>query len=210
MSDVLSRILAGALGGGTQGATPRPPADEAGRRGGAGGPPPMQQQASLAAGEQASAPESGLGGLLRGLLGSAPGDGEGAAGVTIAGVREVAVTAVLAWLMRGRGGAQGLSALVAQLRDAGLGDQVDSWIAPGANRDLRPEELARAIPPEALDEVEAHTGIAREEVLTELAHGLPAMVDRLSPQGRLPERDAELDAADEAEIRRALGLAPPP
>lgn len=228
MSDVLSRILADALRGGGDAApggdaghgarggtplgAPRLPADEAGRFGGVRSPAPMQEQGGLGGMVGSAMADggmgSGLGALLRGMLGSAPGDGSGPPGATIAGGRQVAITALLAWLMRGHGGAQGLSSLTEQLRSAGLGSQVDSWISTGPNGDLRPEELARAIPPDTLDDIEAHTGIGREEVLSELSRGLPGMVDRLTPQGRLPERDAELDAADEEEIRRELGLGP--
>ena len=153
-----------------------PPAAEAGRSGGAVAPMPQQ-----------------------------PG-GTTPAGPTIAGVRQAAVLALLAALTGGRGGAQGLGTLAGRLREAGLGAEMESWIGRGPPQALRPAELARAIPPATLDQIEAETGIGREEALAELASGLPGLVHALAPQGRLPERDAELDGLSEDELLRHLGM----
>lgn len=231
MSDVLSRILANALGSGPgmgearDGAplgVPRLPTGEAGRAGGGHAALPAGDGGGLGGllggladafgggraggGLAGGLGGGGLGAILGGLLGGgASGSGTGA---TIGGVRQIALMALLAYLTRGRGGAQGLSSLTEQLRGAGLGSQVDSWISDRPNMDVRPEELARAIPPDALDDIETHTGLARDEVLSELSRGLPGMVNQLTPRGRLPERDDELDAQDEDEVLRHFGIGP--
>ena len=153
-----------------------PPPDEAGRSGGAAAPMPQQ-----------------------------PG-GTTPAGPTIAGAREAAVLALLGALTGGRGGAQGLATLAGRLRQAGLKAEMESWIGSGPLQALRPAELARAVPPATLDEVEAATGIGREEALAELAQGLPGLVHTLTPQGRLPERDAELDGIAADELLRHFGM----
>jgi uncharacterized protein YidB (DUF937 family) len=218
MSDALSRMLANALGGlgGDQG-------------GGQGRGSPLGEPRMPGAAPQGGAPDlggllggllggqggaggmgGGLGGLLGGLLGgmggapsrAAPGGGMGG------GVTGAALMALLAYLMQGRGGTAGLSSLTDRLRGAGLGDQVDSWVGPGSNRDLRPEELARAFPPEALDQVERATGLGRDDVLSQLSRGLPGMVDRLTPQGRMPDRDEDLDGVDEKELLGNFSIVP--
>lgn len=153
-----------------------PPAAEAGRSGGAAAPMPQQPGSATRAGP------------------------------TIAGVREAAVLALLAKLTGGRGGAQGLGTLAGRLREAGLGAEMESWIGHGPPQALRPAELARAVPPATLDDVEAATGIGREEALAELARGLPGLVHALTPHGRLPERDAELDGIEEADLLRHFGM----
>jgi uncharacterized protein YidB (DUF937 family) len=162
----------------------------------------------------------GLGGILGGLLGgmaggNAPagrageapsGGGLGGLAGSLGGMKGMALMALLAYLMQGRGGTAGLSALTQQLRGAGLDDRVDSWVGPGANRELRPDELARAIPPDAMDTIERQTGLGRDEVLAELSRGLPGMVDRLTPRGHMPERDEELDDIDEGEVLGNFGI----
>jgi uncharacterized protein YidB (DUF937 family) len=227
MSDVLSRMLANALGGmgGGQGSGPaggsplgEPRMPTGGARGGS--PDLGGLLGGMMGGGQGGA-GGGLGGLLGGLLGGmaggAPSRGApgglggglgGLAGGMGGGIKGAALMALLAYLMQGRGGTAGLSSLTDTLRRAGLGQQVDSWVGPGANHDLRPEELARAIPPEAMDEVERATGLGRDDVLSQLSRGLPGMVNRLTPQGRMPERDEELDGVDEQELLGNFGVVP--
>ena len=84
---------------------------------------------------------------------------------------------------------------------------MDSWIRSGPNQEIAPDELARAIPPDVLDQVTNHTGLGRDEVLSQLSRGLPGMVDRLTPRGQMPERDDELDG-DEDEVLRPFGIGP--
>ncbi|WP_270938579.1 YidB family protein, partial [Falsiroseomonas oryzae] len=140
--------------------------------------------------------------------GAPAGGGLGGLAGGLGGVKGMALMALLAYLMQGRGGTAGLASLTEQLRGAGLGDRVDSWVGPGANRDIDPRELARAIPPEAMDDIERHTGLGRDEVLSELSRGLPGMVDRLTPRGRMPERDDELNDIDENEVLGQFGIVP--
>lgn len=153
-----------------------PPPEEAGRSGGAVAPMPQQPGSAMRAGP------------------------------TIAGVREAAVLALLAALTGGRGGALGVGTLIGRLRQAGLEAEVESWLGAGPQQALHPAVLARAIPPETLDEVEAETGLSREEMLAELARGLPGLVHALTPRGRLPERDAELDGVEEEDLLRPFGI----
>jgi uncharacterized protein YidB (DUF937 family) len=50
--------------------------------------------------------------------------------------------------------------------------------------------------------------MGRDEILSQLSRGLPAMVDRLTPQGRMPERDDDLNDHDEDELLRPFGIGP--
>lgn len=226
MSDVLSRILAGVLGGagvpGSRGdaaetslGRPHLPAEEAGRFGGRSMPRQDNPAGGLGGMLGGALGGGGLGSILGGLLGGGAlggmarrGGGLGGLAGGLGGIKGVALMALLAYLMRGRGGASGLASLTEQLRGAGLGDKVDSWVRQGPNEELRPDELARAIPPEALDEVSTHTGLGRDEILSELSRGLPQMVDRLTPQGRLPEQDRDLPEQDPDDLLSGFGIGP--
>jgi uncharacterized protein YidB (DUF937 family) len=212
MSDVLSRILGGLMQGGMAGGDPR------GGQGGYGGGSPLGdprlgrgapggQGGGL--GDMFGDGGGGLGGLLGGLLGggqpqqrpaASGAGGLGGLASGLGGMKGMALMALLAYMMRGQGGRQGLASLTDQLRGAGLGEQVDSWVGPGQNRAIDPRELARAIPPQALDDIERHTGMGRDDVLSELSRGLPGMVDRLTPRGRMPNRDDELNDLDERDV----------
>jgi uncharacterized protein YidB (DUF937 family) len=89
------------------------------------------------------------------------------------------------------GGALGglFGGLVDQLRKNGYGDQVDSWIGAGQNKSIAPSDMARALGPDTLAELEQQTGLPRDDLLAELSHELPASIDHVTPGGRVPSDD---------------------
>jgi uncharacterized protein YidB (DUF937 family) len=97
----------------------------------------------------------------------------------------------LGGLLSGLGGAGALGALVSQFQQKGLGQQVSSWIGPGANQPIAPDQVAHALGEENIQALQQQTGTPRETLLSELAQHLPDAVHELTPQGRLPN-DAEL------------------
>src|SRR5215468_6990373 len=112
-----------------------------------------------------SAPESGggMGDLLRGGLGGLLAGGE--AGSVLSG---------------------GLNDLLKQFQQNGHGDSVDSWVGTGPNKSIAPKDLGQALGADKISTLADQTGMSREELLDSLSHYLPQVVDRLTPQGRLP------------------------
>jgi uncharacterized protein YidB (DUF937 family) len=80
----------------------------------------------------------------------------------------------------------GLGGLVKQFQQKGLGDTIDTWINPGANKQVSSGQISDALGPDVVDELAKRTGLSRNEVISELAKMLPNVVDRLTPDGRLP------------------------
>lgn len=95
---------------------------------------------------------------------------------------------LLSQLSSGRGGsAGGLDGLLGTLRQAGLGEQVDSWINTGENRPVAPEELTQAFGAERLQGAAQGLGLQGGGALAGiLAQLLPVLIDRLTPQGQMP------------------------
>jgi uncharacterized protein YidB (DUF937 family) len=81
---------------------------------------------------------------------------------------------------------EGLGGLIEQLQKKGFGEIVDSWIKTGPNKDLAPRDVSDALGGDVVDELSRRTGLPRDQVLSELSRMLPNVVDRLTPQGRLP------------------------
>ena len=54
----------------------------------------------------------------------------------------------LATAIQGEGGLDGL---LGKLQDAGLGDQVDSWISTGQNQGIGPDQLGQALGPDTVE-----------------------------------------------------------
>lgn len=95
----------------------------------------------------------------------------------------------------GQGGAQGgaaggiggaLSDLVDSFTGKGRGDVAQSWIETGPNRVASPAEIEDALGADTIDDLVAKTGLSRAELLERLSSVLPAAVDGLTPDGRLP------------------------
>lgn len=80
----------------------------------------------------------------------------------------------------------GLGGLVKQFQQKGLGDTIDSWVNRGKNQDISSRQVSDALGSDVVDQLSRRTGLSREEVISELAKVLPNVVDRLTPDGRLP------------------------
>jgi uncharacterized protein YidB (DUF937 family) len=81
----------------------------------------------------------------------------------------------------------GIDALVGKLKDAGLGDQVDSWIGTGENQAVEPAALGQALGPETVQRLSAGSGIDAGKLLPLLAAFLPQIVNMLTPHGKVPD-----------------------
>ncbi|HYF08190.1 MAG TPA: YidB family protein, partial [Acetobacteraceae bacterium] len=119
---------------------------------------------------------------------------------------------VLGGLLGGGGGARGaglggllggLGGLLGGMRNQGLGRQVDSWVAPGPNEPVAPQELERHFDPQELDEIARRAGTDRAGLLAALSEVMPRLVDRMTPQGRVPEREEDLGGRRLEEVVRS-------
>lgn len=113
-----------------------------------------------------------LGRMLGGLAGSGGGG-------DIAGA--------IGGLVGGQGGLQGL---VDTLGKSGLDDVVQSWVSSGGNKHVEPEALGAALGEDKVNELSSKSGLPAEALLPLLASALPAVIDALTPDGKVPEGDA--------------------
>ncbi len=72
----------------------------------------------------------------------------------------------------------GLPTLLAQLENAGLAEQVSSWIGRGENLPVTAEELSDAFTPEQLNNWAEQAGTTPDAILELMSKELPATVDR--------------------------------
>jgi uncharacterized protein YidB (DUF937 family) len=80
----------------------------------------------------------------------------------------------------------GLGGLLGQFQKNGLGDVIGSWIGPGQNQPIAPNQLGSALGPAALTSLAQRTGLSEQDLLSHLSQVLPDVVDKLTPDGRLP------------------------
>ncbi|UPK34231.1 YidB family protein [Bradyrhizobium sp. 186] len=84
----------------------------------------------------------------------------------------------------------GLGELLERFKQNGQADAAQSWINDGPNKDISPPQLKQAIGTDILAALEQQTGLPQEELLARLSRELPAAVDKYTPGGRLPDRNA--------------------
>jgi uncharacterized protein YidB (DUF937 family) len=83
----------------------------------------------------------------------------------------------------------GLGDLLKQFEQTGHGDEAHSWVSTGQNKPIAPNDLQQALGYDTVNTLSEHTGMSRDDLLSELSRQLPAMVDHMTPQGRVPTAD---------------------
>ena len=80
----------------------------------------------------------------------------------------------------------GLGGLLNKLQQGGLGNAVNSWIGSGQNQPVSPGQLGSALGPGIIKMLAQKSGLSEEEISQQLSQVLPGIVDKLTPNGRLP------------------------
>lgn len=131
----------------------------------------------------------GLGGMLGGGGGSAATPGGGAGLGALA-----ALLPVVIGMLSNNGGAQagpgaglgGLGGLMEKFQQAGLGEQMGSWVSTGANLPVSGAQLESALGADTIAAIGRQAGLGPQETGDSLAQLLPELVDRFTPDGRAP------------------------
>jgi len=80
----------------------------------------------------------------------------------------------------------GLGGLLDKLQNGGLGNVANSWIGSSQNQPVSPGQLGSALGPDIIKVLAQRSGLSEEEITKQLSQTLPGVVDKLTPQGRLP------------------------
>jgi uncharacterized protein YidB (DUF937 family) len=81
----------------------------------------------------------------------------------------------------------GLSGLVRKISQGGLGDQVASWVSTGKNLPVSAEQIQSMLSSSGLQDIAAKFGLNSSEAAGHLSNLLPQVIDKLTPDGKLPE-----------------------
>jgi len=80
----------------------------------------------------------------------------------------------------------GLGGLLNKLQQGGLGNTTNSWVGSGQNQPVSPSQLGSALGPNIVKTISQMSGIPEDELTKQLSQVLPGVVDKLTPNGRLP------------------------
>ena len=109
----------------------------------------------------------------------------GALGVNAGQVEAAAAPALLSAALS-KTNLGGLQGLVTQLQQGGLGNVVNSWVGSGQNQPVSPGQLGSALGPSIIKMLAQKSGMSEEDITKQLSQVLPGLVDKLTPNGRLP------------------------
>lgn len=128
-----------------------------------------------------------LGSLLGNLFGGATESGTAQAGAGALGG--------LSSLLSGLGGnsnvlSGGLGDIMKSFQDAGHGDVANSWVDPSVpTQAATPNQVETALGESNINELVERTGLSRDELLKRLATAIPHTVDKLTPNGEMPNEE---------------------
>ena len=81
----------------------------------------------------------------------------------------------------------GMAGLVQSFQEKGLGGIISSWIGKGENLPISAEQLQQVLGSDVIQNLAAKFGIPTEVLSAKLAEFLPGAIDRMTPNGTLPE-----------------------
>ncbi len=92
----------------------------------------------------------------------------------------------------GGGGLGGLGGLIGALTQGGLGNVASSWVGTGQNLPISPEQLQNALGGGGgglLAQIAQQAGMSHGDAASGLSQVLPGLIDKLTPDGQLPQQD---------------------
>ena len=119
-----------------------------------------------------------LDGMAKGLLGKVLGGGSS---------QNPLMNVVLGLINNPQTG--GLQGLIQTFQEKGLGDAMSSWIGTGENQPVSGDQIQHALGSNLIEQIAQQIGSSKSEVSGGLANFLPQVIDKLTPNGKLPEGD---------------------
>ena len=83
----------------------------------------------------------------------------------------------------------GLQGLIQTFKEKGLGDAMSSWVSTGENQPVSGDQIQHALGGNFIQQIAQQLGSSKSEVSGGLANLLPEIIDKLTPNGSLPEGD---------------------
>jgi uncharacterized protein YidB (DUF937 family) len=84
---------------------------------------------------------------------------------------------------------------VQSFHDKGLGGLMSSWVSTGPNPPMSNDQVHQALGSEKVKELATAAGISPEIASSVIAQMLPGIVDKLTPNGQVPEHNSVMEMA---------------
>ena len=84
----------------------------------------------------------------------------------------------------------GIEGLQQKFHSNDLGHIFASWISPGTNQPVSPEQITQTLGHENVQQIAQQAGISHGDAAAGLAQLLPVLIDKLTPNGNVPTGNA--------------------
>ena len=121
-----------------------------------------------------------------GLLDQIAGAVSGATGTSSEGEGENSLLATVMHLVNNPQ-TGGLAGLVQSFQKGGLAEIANSWVSTGQNLPIAPEQIQSVLGSEQVSQIASKLGISPDQASGKIAEILPQIVDKLTPNGTIPE-----------------------
>ncbi len=81
----------------------------------------------------------------------------------------------------------GLEGLIQAFNQKGLGDVISSWVGTGNNAAITPEQIQQVLGSDTIQKLAQNSGVSIDTAKAQLAELLPGLIDKLTPEGKIPE-----------------------
>lgn len=88
----------------------------------------------------------------------------------------------------GEGNDAGVEGLDRRFQQGGSGDVFSSWVGTGSNQSIGPDNLSQILKGHPIERAPQRAGLGGAAGAAILAQLLPVLIDKLTPNGRVPER----------------------
>jgi uncharacterized protein YidB (DUF937 family) len=123
--------------------------------------------------------EEAVMGLLDSVIGMLGGGGQGGGNAAL-------LNAVVGLLGNDAQGG-GLAAILGKAQQSGLGDVVGSWIGKGQNLPISADQVSNMFGSDTIASLAKQLGVPVGDAASQMSQMLPDVVDKLTPQGHLPQ-----------------------
>ncbi len=89
----------------------------------------------------------------------------------------------------------GLQGLVQSFHDKGMGGLVSSWVGSGSNSPITADQIHQVLGSDQVKALAAKAGISPDVAGSAIAQLLPGLVDKLTPNGSVPDHSNVLEMA---------------
>ncbi len=129
-------------------------------------------------------------GLLDSMIGGALGQlaqGMGGAGRAGGGGGQADLLQAVVAMLGNGSSVGGLGGLLEMFSKSGLGDVARSWVGSGQNMPVSAGQMQQVLGDEQMGQLAQQFGLSTGDLAGQLSHLLPQVVDKLTPEGHMPQ-----------------------